>query len=111
MPKAPIYLYNIPGRSIVSINSNTINRLKKIRNIVGVKDATGDLTTPLDVREVCGKNYCQLSGEDSTFLAFLVSGGIGCIYIATANVILKGMFGYLPNYGKEKSNEAMNLNF
>ncbi len=109
-PKLPIYLYNIPGRSIVSINSNTINRLKKTRNIVGVKDATGDLTTPLDVREVCGKNFYQLSGEDSTFLAFLVSGGIGCISV-TANVIPKVCSAIYELWKRRKIDEAMNLNF
>tara|TARA_B100001029_G_C15001601_1_gene418424 strand:+ start:167 stop:1048 length:882 start_codon:yes stop_codon:yes gene_type:complete len=109
-PKLPIYLYNIPGRSIISINSDTIKRLKKIKNIVGVKDATGDLVTPLDVREICGKNFYQLSGEDSTFLAFLASGGIGCISVS-ANVIPKVCSAIYELWKRRKINEAMNLNF
>ncbi|MBS91621.1 MAG: 4-hydroxy-tetrahydrodipicolinate synthase [Rickettsiales bacterium] len=109
-PKLPIYLYNIPGRSVVTINPETINRLKKKRNIVGVKDATGDLSTPLDVRDTCGKNFFQLSGEDSTFLAFLASGGVGCISVS-ANVIPKVCSGIYELWKRRKIDEAMNLNF
>ncbi len=109
-PKLPIYLYNIPGRSVVTINPETINRLKKKRNIVGVKDATGDLSTPLDVRDNCGKNFFQLSGEDSTFLAFLASGGVGCISVS-ANVIPKVCSGIYELWKRRKIDEAMNLNF
>ena len=108
--KLPVYLYNIPGRSIVKINSDTVNRLGKIKNIVGVKDATGDLTTPLDVREICGKNFFQLSGEDATFLAFLASGGIGCISVS-ANVIPKVSSAIYELWERRKVDEAMNLNF
>ena len=54
--KFPIYLYNIPGRSVVKIDSNTINKLSKINNIVGVKDATADLTTPLEIRKYVVQN-------------------------------------------------------
>ena len=65
----PVYLYNIPGRSVVKIESVTMKKLSA-KNIVGVKDATADLTTPLDVRNSCGKKFQQLSGEDATFLLF-----------------------------------------
>ena len=109
-PKLPVYLYNIPGRSVVKIDSETIKRLMKNKNIVGVKDATGDLTTPLDVREMCGKKFHQLSGEDSTFLAFLASGGGGCISV-TANVIPKVCSAIYELWTRKKIDEAMNLSF
>ena len=87
-PDFPIYLYNIPGRSVVNINIGTLKKLSELKNIVGVKDATSDLSLPLKVRSECGKSFIQLSGEDATFLSFLISGGIGCISVA-ANVIPK----------------------
>jgi 4-hydroxy-tetrahydrodipicolinate synthase len=60
-------------------------RLAKHKNIVGVKDATANLTRPLHTRRACGDDFCQLSGEDHTALAFNASGGVGCISV-TANV-------------------------
>ena len=84
----PIYLYDIPGRSVVKISRDLMKKLSKIPNIVGVKDATSDLTAPMDVIVNCGKNFHQLSGEDATFLAFLINGGVGCISV-TANVVPK----------------------
>ena len=82
----PVYLYDIPGRSIVRLSINLIEKLSKIKNIVGIKDATSDLSSPMEVRRICGKNFVQLSGEDATFLAFLMNGGTGCISV-TANVV------------------------
>ena len=84
----PIYLYDIPGRSIVRLSINLIKKLSKIKNIIGIKDATSDLSSPMEVRRTCGKNFIQLSGEDATFLAFLMNGGTGCISV-TANVVPK----------------------
>jgi 4-hydroxy-tetrahydrodipicolinate synthase len=84
----PIYLYDIPGRSIVRLSINLIKKLSKIKNIIGIKDATSDLSSPMEVRRSCGKNFIQLSGEDATFLAFLMNGGTGCISV-TANVVPK----------------------
>ena len=82
----PVYLYDIPGRSIVRLSINLIEKLSKIKNIIGIKDATSDLSSPMEVRRICGKNFVQLSGEDATFLAFLMNGGTGCISV-TANVV------------------------
>ena len=84
--KLPIYLYNIPGRSVANIEIETLKQLSKVSNIVGVKDATADLTYPLQTSIACGKNFIQLSGEDATFLPFLISGGVGCISVS-ANII------------------------
>ncbi len=77
----PIVLYNIPGRSIVDMDVETMARLAKLPNIIGVKDATGDLTRPLITRHVIGDEFCQLSGDDYTAVAFLAQGGVGCISV------------------------------
>jgi 4-hydroxy-tetrahydrodipicolinate synthase len=81
----PILLYNIPGRAIVDISVETMARLSKIANIIGVKDATANLARPIRERAACGKNWRLISGEDATTLGYMVEGGHGCISV-TANV-------------------------
>lgn len=81
----PLIIYNIPGRSAVDMSVATMARLARHKNIVGVKDATANLVRPLHQRAACGEAFCQLSGEDHTALAYLASGGAGCISV-TANV-------------------------
>jgi 4-hydroxy-tetrahydrodipicolinate synthase len=81
----PIVIYNIPGRCVVDMSVATMARLAKLPNIVGVKDATADLTRPLRTRLEIGPDFCQLSGEDATITAFLAQGGHGCISV-TANI-------------------------
>ena len=81
----PMFIYNIPGRSVVDMSVETMGRLAKHKNIVGVKDATANLTRPLHTKRACGEDFIQLSGEDHTALAFNASGGVGCISV-TANV-------------------------
>jgi 4-hydroxy-tetrahydrodipicolinate synthase len=81
----PVIIYNIPPRSIVDMSVETMARLAKHPNIVGVKDATANLTRPLHTRRACGEDFCQLSGEDHTALAFNAAGGHGCISV-TANI-------------------------
>ena len=84
----PIIIYNIPGRSIVDMSIETMIELSKIQNIVGVKDAANDLFRPLLTRKKMQNNFCYLSGEDGTALAYLAQGGEGCISV-TANVAPK----------------------
>ena len=84
----PIIIYNIPGRSVVDMTIETMIELSKINNIIGVKDATNDLFRPLLTRKKMQKNFCYLSGEDGTALAYLAQGGHGCISV-TANVAPK----------------------
>ncbi len=84
----PIIIYNIPGRSIIDMTTETMAELAKLKNIVGVKDATGDLTRPLNTYLACGKDFCQVSGEDATAVQFLSAGGRGCISV-TANIAPK----------------------
>ncbi len=81
----PIIIYNIPGRSVIDMSVETMARLAKHKNIVGVKDATANLTRPLHTTRACGEDFVQLSGEDHTAIAYLASGGHGCISV-TANV-------------------------
>ena len=84
----PIIIYNIPGRSIVDMSIETMIELSKIKNIIGVKDATNDLFRPLLTRKKMQSEFCYLSGEDGTALAYLAQGGHGCISV-TANVAPK----------------------
>ncbi len=81
----PIIIYNIPGRSVVDMSPATMGELAKLPRIVGVKDATGDITRVSKQRAACGKNFIQLSGEDASALGFNAHGGVGCISV-TANV-------------------------
>ena len=84
--KIPVILYNIPGRSIVDISVETMTELfNENENIVGVKDATADLSRPSLQRDAMGEDFIQLSGEDITALGFNAHGGTGCISV-TANV-------------------------
>jgi 4-hydroxy-tetrahydrodipicolinate synthase len=81
----PIVIYNIPGRSSVDMSNATMARLAKLPNIIGVKDATNDLTRPLKMRVEIEGEFALLSGEDGTAVAYLAQGGDGCISV-TANV-------------------------
>ena len=81
----PIFIYNIPGRSIVDMSIETMARLAKLANITGVKDATSDLARPISVATKIGKDFAQLSGEDATAIPFLAAGGHGCISV-TSNI-------------------------
>jgi 4-hydroxy-tetrahydrodipicolinate synthase len=81
----PILIYNIPGRSVVDMTVDTMTRLFKLKNIVGVKDATANMARVSQQRAALGKDFVQLSGEDATALGFMAHGGQGCISV-TANV-------------------------
>ncbi len=81
----PLFVYNIPGRSVIDLSVETMARLAKHKNIVGVKDATANLARPLHTTLTCGEDFIQLTGEDHTALAFNASGGVGAISV-TGNV-------------------------
>lgn len=81
----PIFVYNVPGRSGVDISNETLARLSKLPNIVGIKDATGDLTRISMQRLLCGPDWILLSGDDPTALGYMAHGGHGVISV-TANV-------------------------
>ncbi|PTX57536.1 4-hydroxy-tetrahydrodipicolinate synthase [Litoreibacter ponti] len=84
----PIVIYNIPPRSVIDMTPETMGTLAKNPHIIGVKDATGDLSRVPQQRMTCGPDFVQLSGEDATALGFNAHGGIGCISV-TANVAPK----------------------
>ncbi len=84
----PIIIYNIPGRSVIDMTPQTMGELAKLPRIIGVKDATGDITRVSDTRITCGADFVQLSGEDASALGFNAHGGVGCISV-TANVAPK----------------------
>jgi 4-hydroxy-tetrahydrodipicolinate synthase len=81
----PVLIYNIPGRSVVDMSVETMARLFKLANIVGVKDATANMARASQQRAALGADFVQLSGEDATALGFMAHGGQGCISV-TANV-------------------------
>jgi 4-hydroxy-tetrahydrodipicolinate synthase len=81
----PIVVYNIPGRTAVDISVDTMSRIAKLSNVVGVKESTGDLSRITKHRLVIGPNFIQLSGEDYLALSQMAAGADGCISV-TANV-------------------------
>ena len=84
--KIPIIIYNIPGRSIIDMSVETMAELSNLDYIVGVKDATAQLDRPILTTLACGKDFCQLSGEDGTAIPHLAAGGHGCISV-TGNIL------------------------
>jgi len=81
----PIFIYNIPSRSVIDMSVETMARLYELKNIAGVKDATANLARASLQRQVMGPDFIQLSGEDATALGFMAHGGHGCISV-TSNV-------------------------
>lgn len=81
----PLVLYNVPSRTSCDLLPETVGRLSKHPNVVGIKDATGDLGRVALHRELCGPDFILLSGDDVTALGFNAHGGTGCISV-TANV-------------------------
>jgi 4-hydroxy-tetrahydrodipicolinate synthase len=82
----PIFIYNVPVRTIVDIQVATLARCRReLKNVVGVKDATANVARVTQQRLQCGQDFVQLSGEDGTVLGFMAQGGVGCISV-TSNV-------------------------
>lgn len=79
----PILVYNVPARTSVDISNETLARLAKLPNIVGIKDATGDLGRASLQRLDCGDEWIMLSGNDDTALGYMAHGGHGCISVTT----------------------------
>ncbi|GAB6264391.1 4-hydroxy-tetrahydrodipicolinate synthase [Photobacterium sp. 53610] len=86
----PQILYNVPGRTSVDMLPETVARLSKLDNIIGIKDATGDLSRVAKTRELCGEDFLQFSGDDATGLEFVALGGHGVISV-TANIAAQDM--------------------
>ena len=90
----PVLVYNVPARTSVDISNETLARLAKLPNIVGIKDATGDMARASLQRLMCGEDWVMLSGDDPTALGYMAHGGHGCISV-TANVAPDGLRGLL----------------
>ncbi|MDH3739559.1 MAG: 4-hydroxy-tetrahydrodipicolinate synthase [Alphaproteobacteria bacterium] len=106
----PIIIYNIPPRSVVDMSVGTMTRLAQdCPNIVGVKDATADLTRPLSTRSSIGEEFDMLSGEDATVLSFLANDGDGCISV-TANVAPRACAEMHDAWAAGKTAEAIAIN-
>ena len=108
----PIIIYNIPGRSVIDMSVDTMARLYELKNIVGVKDATGDLDRVDQQLKKMGKDFIQLTGNDDNALEFNKRGGVGAISV-TANIAPKicSQFQKFSNEkdNKESQNEAIKL--
>ena len=84
----PIYIYNVPGRTVVDISPETVGLLAQLKNVVGIKDASNDLGRVAKHRALAGEKFIQLSGDDPNAIGFNAHGGRGCISV-TANVAPK----------------------
>lgn len=79
----PIVVYNIPGRSVVDITNETMARLATLPTVIGCKDATGDISRVTTLKDLCGGDFIQLSGDDPTALGHSVHGGVGAISVGS----------------------------
>ncbi|HSN16895.1 MAG TPA: 4-hydroxy-tetrahydrodipicolinate synthase [Gammaproteobacteria bacterium] len=86
----PVFLYNVPSRTITDILPETVERLAQLSNMKGIKEATGDLKRAAEIRARCGKDFLLISGDDATAREFMLQGGQGVISV-TANVAPKQM--------------------
>jgi 4-hydroxy-tetrahydrodipicolinate synthase len=82
----PVILYDVPSRTARGLDDLTIARLAEVPQIIGLKDATGDVTRPARLRPLVGSDFRLLSGDDATILGFLANGGDGCISV-TSNAV------------------------
>ncbi len=85
----PVFVYNVPGRTAVDLSNETLARLAELPNIIGIKDATSDMTRVSLQRLMCGPEWIMLAGDDPTALGYMAHGGHGCISV-TANVAPEG---------------------
>ena len=108
----PIIIYNIPSRSVIDMTVETMTRLFELKNIIGVKDATGNLDRVNQQKEKMGNDFIQLTGEDGNVLEFNKRGGVGCISV-TANIAPKlcsdfQKFSFSKNINELKEAERIN---
>ncbi len=105
----PILIYNIPPRSVIDMSQETMARLAELPNIVGVKDATASIPRVTSTRLLLGPQFCQLSGEDPTALAFNAHGGHGCISV-TANIAPRLCAEFQTAWAEGRPLDALALN-
>ncbi|MCW9013288.1 MAG: 4-hydroxy-tetrahydrodipicolinate synthase [Gammaproteobacteria bacterium] len=105
----PQILYNVPGRTACDMQPETVARLAKISNIIGIKEATGDLQRLQDIQNLCGENFDLYSGDDATGTEFMLQGGHGVISVTT-NVAPKAMSAMCAAALAGDREKAMELN-
>ena len=108
--KIPIVLYNVPGRTAVNILPSTVARLAEVKNIVALKEATGDMKQVSEVIRLCGDRITVLSGDDFTTLPLLALGGKGTISV-TANVMPKKVSQMCALWEQGRFDEARTIHF
>jgi 4-hydroxy-tetrahydrodipicolinate synthase len=106
----PIVLYNVPGRTSVNMLPSTVARLRAIKNIVGIKEATGDMKQASELIRLCGRDFDVISGDDFTTLPLLHLGGVGAISV-TANVAPADAAGMFDAFFAGKIAEALKLHY
>lgn len=105
----PLILYNVPSRSVVDMLPETVARLAQIKNIIGIKEATGKLDRLEEIRQRCGKGFLLISGDDATAMEFILRGGQGVISV-TANITPKLMHAMCAAAGAGKRSQAEIIN-
>ena len=108
--KIPIVLYNVPGRTAVNVLPSTVARLAEIRNIVAIKEATGDMKQVSEVIRLCGDRITVLSGDDFTTLPLMALGGKGVISVS-ANIVPKLVSRMCALWEKGKFDEARKIHY
>jgi 4-hydroxy-tetrahydrodipicolinate synthase len=106
----PVILYNVPGRTGVNMLPPTVARLREVKNIVGIKEATGDMKQVSEVIRLCGRDFDVLSGDDFTNLPLLCLGGVGAISV-TANVAPADCAAMFDAFFSGKMEEALRLHY
>ncbi len=104
----PVIIYNVPGRTGLNINADTLKTLSTHKNIAGVKEASGNISQVVEIGMFCDENFCMYSGNDDQVVPLLSVGGIGVISV-TANIIPKVMHDMVANYLKGDVKTAMEL--
>jgi 4-hydroxy-tetrahydrodipicolinate synthase len=104
----PIIVYNHPGRTGVDVDVNTLEKLSRLKNIIGIKDVSGDASRILDTQKRVGENFVQFSGDDMNILPFYSHGGHGVISVAS-NIFPKEMVEIYKEYSVGKSIEALKI--
>jgi 4-hydroxy-tetrahydrodipicolinate synthase len=106
----PIVLYNVPGRTGVNMLPATVARLRTIKKIVGIKEATGDMKQVSEIIRLCGRDFGVISGDDFTTLPLLSLGGVGAISV-TANVVPADAAGMFDAFFAGKMEEALKFHY
>jgi 4-hydroxy-tetrahydrodipicolinate synthase len=106
----PVILYNVPGRTGVNMLPSTVARLRTIKNIVGIKEATGDLKQISELIRLCGRDFDVISGDDFTTLPLLAIGGVGAISV-TANIVPSDAAAMFDAFFAGKMEEALKLHY